>query len=260
MDVYDDVLVPRLLDPWVPRLLDRLRLERGERLLDVAAGPGTVTRHAAPRVGPAGAVAGCDVSPEMLAIAASKPLLADAATIDYLLCPADALTVADESFDAVTCQQGLQFFPDRAAALAEMYRVLRPGGRVGIAVWCEVEQSPPFAAVATAVDRVLGAGAGVMYRGGPWGLADPLLIAQLIAAAGFRSVRVEREVVPVVFEGGASQLLSTLVLTPVAAQIAALDARSRRRLYDACRRALARFTQYGKIISETASNVATARR
>ncbi|MBK5289859.1 MAG: class I SAM-dependent methyltransferase [Acidimicrobiia bacterium] len=258
--VYDDVLVPRLLEPWVAALLDRLALARNEALIDVATGPGTVTRAAAERVGPGGAVTGCDVSAEMLAVAADKPLPAGSAAIEYEVCSAETLTAADRSFDVLTCQQGLQFFPDRAGALAEMHRVLRPGGRLGLAVWCDVDQSPPFAAVATAVDRVLGAGAGVAYRGGPWGLADPELLVALVRGAGFRSVRVEREVVPVVFERGASQLLSTLVCTPVAAQIAELDSRNRRRLYDQCRRALRPFTVDGAVVSETASHIVTARK
>jgi ubiquinone/menaquinone biosynthesis C-methylase UbiE len=138
MSFYDEILVPRWFEPWARLLLDKLAPEPGQTVLDVACGPGTVTRLAAQRVGPKGHVTGCDFSPAMLELAHSKSSIDASAPIDYLECPANALGVPDDAFDLVTCQQGLQFFPNRDAALAEMRRVLRPGGKLGIAVWCAI--------------------------------------------------------------------------------------------------------------------------
>ena len=136
MNFYDEIMVPRLFEPWAELLLDQTNPKSGQAVLDVACGPGTVTRLAALRVGPTGRVVGCDLSPAMLELARSKIAAGPSAPIEYLECPADSLRVSDDAFDVVTCQQGLQFFPDRAAALVEMRRALRAGGKLGIAVWC----------------------------------------------------------------------------------------------------------------------------
>ena len=155
MRVYDEIMVPRMFEPWGNVLLDELALAPGEAVLDIATGPGTIARLAAARVGPSGRVVGCDLSPAMLAIARGKPPIPGAAPISYIECSADALDVPSDSVDAVTCQQGLQFFPDRPAALAEMRRAARGGARLGIAVWGPIEQTPPYDAVAQGIAAVL---------------------------------------------------------------------------------------------------------
>jgi Methyltransferase domain len=103
MQAYEDVLVPRLFTPWAWLLLDRLDLEPGEAVLDVACGPGSLTRPAAIEVGPAGRVTGVDLSAAMLAIALAKPELPRAAAIEYHHAPADRLPVDDADFDVATC-------------------------------------------------------------------------------------------------------------------------------------------------------------
>jgi len=103
-------------------------------VLDVACGTGVVTRAAAERVASGGRVAGIDLNPGMIAVARSLPPTAGAA-IEWHEASALALPFADSGFDVVLCQQGLQFFPDKALALREMRRVLRPGGRLALSVW-----------------------------------------------------------------------------------------------------------------------------
>jgi ubiquinone/menaquinone biosynthesis C-methylase UbiE len=115
-----------------------------------------VTRLAAIEVASSGRVTGVDLSPAMLAIARAKPVLPGAAEIDFRLAPAERLLAANADFDVAVCQQVLQFFSNRAAALAEIRRAVRAGGRVGIAVWAEIDQSPPFAAVEDAIREVAG--------------------------------------------------------------------------------------------------------
>jgi SAM-dependent methyltransferase len=83
MAVYDDVLVPRLFAPWADLLLDLLTVRPGECLLDVACGPGSIPSLAA-RLGPGGAVTGCDLSPAMLDLAAAKGGPAGGASIEYV--------------------------------------------------------------------------------------------------------------------------------------------------------------------------------
>jgi SAM-dependent methyltransferase len=229
MRVYDDVLVPRLFTPWARLLLDQLYLQPGEAVLDVACGPGTVTRVAATAVGCGGRVTGVDLSPAMLAIARTKPVLGDAALIEYHKASADRLPCADGEFDVATCQHGLQFFADRAAALAEMRRALRVGGRVGIAVWADIEQSPPFAALEEVVREVAGDELADRYHGGPWGMPDADKLRKLLEQSGFDDVRVAQDALPLSFEC-AAQLRSTLVASAIAEDIDAMSARRREQL------------------------------
>ncbi len=259
MRVYDEVLVPRLFVPWARLLLDELDLAPGEAVLDVACGPGSVARLAAERVGPNGRVTGCDFSPAMLELARAKPALRGMAPIEYVGAPADDLPVTAQSFDVAVCQQGLQFFPDRPAALSELRRALRPGGRLGVAVWGEIGDSPVFGAMFDAIREAVDEGLADRYRAGPWGLPSGEELAALFADAGFDDVQVERHTVAVVFEGGAAQFASTLAASGIAAEIAALPAEAEARLFRAFRAYAAPLTLDGAIHSETVSNVVVAR-
>jgi SAM-dependent methyltransferase len=260
MTAYDEILVPRLFDPWAEVLLDEVGVTAGSRVLDVACGPGTVARLAAVRVGPSGQVTACDLSPAMLAVAEAKAPLVGAATITYRQCPADGLDVPDEAFDVALCQQGLQFFPDRVAALTEMRRALQPGGRAGVSVWCAIEECPFWDALASAVGAVLGKDAESGFRGGPWGLPDPGELARLFDDAGFTEARVVRRTLPVVFDGGPAQLVATLQAASVGAEVAALDDRGRAELLAAAEEALAPFLDDGRVESEAATHIVVARR
>jgi ubiquinone/menaquinone biosynthesis C-methylase UbiE len=256
MQIYEDVLVPRLFTPWARLLLDGLDPQPGEALLDVACGPGSVTRLAALAVGCSGRVTGVDLSPAMLAIAEAKPALPGAARIEYRHAPADRLPVADEGFDVAVCQQGLQFFLSPEAALAEMYRVVRARGRVAIAVWAEIEQSPPFAALESAIKEVAGEELADRYRGGPWGMPDAEQLRNLLEHTGFDDVRVTRAALPVRFDS-AAQLGSTLAASAIAADLEGLPARRREQLGKALDR---RIAANDALDAEAVSHVAFARR
>jgi SAM-dependent methyltransferase len=128
--------------------------------------------------------------------------------------------VPDAAVDVVTCQQGLQFFPDRATALAEMRRALRPGGRAGVAVWTRVEDQV-FHYLRDAVATVDSSELAARYLG-------PFLLAGEEAAedartAGFTNVELLRVTLPAVLPCGAQDLFDTLPAAGIAADIAALD-------------------------------------
>jgi SAM-dependent methyltransferase len=258
MGFYDDIMVPRMFEPWAVLMLDHARLRGGEKLLDVACGPGTVTRLAAQRVGPAGSVTGCDFSPAMLDLARSKVTLPSSAPIEYLECSADALDVPDDTFDIVTCQQGLQFFPDRRAALREMRRAMRAEGELLLSVWCDIALCPPFAALADALDDVLGAESAKGYERGPWGFGNPETLAQVVNDSGFADVEVRKYELPLVFEGGPDQLLLTLQAASVASAVAQLSDDGRRALARAVEEATRSITHDGIVRSYATSHVVTA--
>src|SRR5258706_12221165 len=132
---YDEYFVPRLFEPWAKLVLEEARLRPGEALIDIATGPGTVARLAAPILGPKGRMVATDIAKPMLEIARAKSALRNAAPIEYVESGAAPLAAPSDAFDVVMCQQGLQFFPDRPAALREMLRVLRKSGRAYFPAW-----------------------------------------------------------------------------------------------------------------------------
>ena len=133
-DLYERHVVGHILAPWVPGLLDAAQVRPGERVLDLACGTGAVARAAAQRVGAAGCVTGLDLNAGMLRVARALPAPHGAA-ITWIERDAADTGLAAASFHVVTCQQGLQFFPDKTAALREMHRLLVPAGRLAISVW-----------------------------------------------------------------------------------------------------------------------------
>jgi hypothetical protein len=111
-----------------------------------------------------------------------------------------------------------------------MRRVLRPAGRAGVAVWAEIEQCPPFAALESAIRQAAGRDIANRYRGGPWGLAGREALRELLERAGFEKVRVIERTLPVIFESGPEQLARTLAASGVAGELDALAAPDAERL------------------------------
>lgn len=210
---YQQQLVPAMFAPWAPVLVDLAGLRPGEVVLDVACGTGVVARLAAERVGVAGRVVGLDLNAGMLAVARALPPVAGA-PIDWREADALAMPLPDATFDAVLCQQGLQQFPDRPAALREMRRVLRAPGRLAACVWGALEGSPGMAALVAALERHVG-DAAARNRRAPFALADAGALRELIAAAGFRAVDVRTVVVTARFPSPEQFVAAQLAATPL---------------------------------------------
>ncbi len=150
-EVYEEFFVPALFDQWPGRVLDRMGVGPGDRVLDVACGTGVVARAASSRVGTTGAVVGLDLNEGMLAVARRA-----CPGVELRWGAAEQLPFDDASFDHVVCQFGLMFFEDRARAAREMARVLRPGGTVAVLTWASVHESPGYAAMVDLLRRLLG--------------------------------------------------------------------------------------------------------
>jgi ubiquinone/menaquinone biosynthesis C-methylase UbiE len=255
---YDELLVPRLFRPWAELLLEQLQLLPGECVVDVAAGPGTVAQLAAERVGRTGRVIGTDISPPMLAVARSKPPSSGSAPIEYIESGAAPLLVADGVADAVCCQQGLQFFPDRLRALVEMRRVLKPTGRLGVAVWSEL----PTCTIWLAYHRALAAVglndlAQFLLAPFSWGGLDTLQAA--LESVGFRQVATQTRSLPMVFEGGIDQAFDALFGQPVGPAIASLPEASLSRLREALTEQMTPLLEEGRVRGLMASHLAIAK-
>lgn len=181
-EVYERSMVPAAFALWAADLLALLALPPGSRVLDVACGTGIVARMAALHTGATGVVVGLDLHGGMLAVASAQ-----APTGVWVQGSATALLCATAAFDVVVCQQGLQFFPDRLAALQEMARVLRPGGRVALVVWGALDDNPGHAALAQGLAHHLGtAVAAILHTS--FSLGDAEALQRLLAQVGFRDV------------------------------------------------------------------------
>ena len=183
-EVYEEEFVPALFRPFAGAVLDAAAVARGQRVLDVACGTGVLARAAAARVEPGGSVTGLDANPDMLAVARRLD-----ASIEWLHGRAESLPLSDAGFDAVVSQFGFMFFDDRVAALREMKRVLRPGGRLAVAVCDAVERSPGYGALAKLLQTLFGARVADAFRA-PFAIGDAARLHALAAQAGLDGAEV----------------------------------------------------------------------
>jgi len=212
-EIYAEHLVPAVFAPWAPVLLDAAAVGIGHTVLDVACGTGVVAAAAAERVGPSGAVTGVDINPGMIAVASRTQ------GVRWAQADAARLPFPDGGFDRVLCQAGLQFVPDRLGALREMRRVLRPGGRVALLVWRALHHSPGFAALADALQAVVGPEAAAVMRA-PFVFGDdPRPLATLLDSAGFGDVYVQARAGTVRFASVEAFVRCQRAASPLAAHV-----------------------------------------
>jgi len=183
-EVYEEFFIPALFQEWPSRVADAAGIVTGQRVLDVACGTGVLARVVADRVGPDGSVVGLDVNEGMLAVAKRK-----APKIKWRQGRAESLPFDRESFDAVVSQFGLMFFENRQAAIREMVRVLRRGGRLAVAVWGSLDKTPGYAAVVDLLQRLFGDRIADALRA-PFVLGDPQMLRSLFADAGVPAVEI----------------------------------------------------------------------
>ena len=215
---YERYFLPVIGAPIAADLIDACALRRGQRVVDVACGTGVVARLAAARVGPAGAVTGVDVTPAMLAVARS--ISADGPPIDWHEASAGKLPLPDASADVVLCSLGLQFFPDREAALREMRRILVPGGR--LAVNAPGPTPPLFMVLHDALGEHVGPGAAAFVRT-VFALHGADEIRRLLADSGFDGVDVAVTSMRLTLPAPADFLWQYVHSTPLVASVAGLD-------------------------------------
>jgi ubiquinone/menaquinone biosynthesis C-methylase UbiE len=178
---YEKYFVPVIGGRFALDLVNEAGLRPAERVLDVACGTGTIARLAAERVGVNGRVAGVDVNAGMLSVARSLP---SETPIKWYETAAESMPLPDQSFDVVFCGLGLQFFADKTAALREMHRVLKPGGRLYVS-------TPVPNALFDVFDRALARHVNEeasIFVHAVFSLGDPRQMDALLAEAGFSGI------------------------------------------------------------------------
>jgi SAM-dependent methyltransferase len=168
----------------------------GDRVLELAAGPGTLGGEWSRLVGPAGSVVVSDIAPGMVEVARRRNAGID--NVEVAVLDAACIDRPDHAFDVVTCRMGLMFAPEPDVALREIHRVLADDGRFAALTWAGVEHNPWMTCVGmAAMMNGLVAGGPPVGPGGIFSLGDPTQLSVLATDAGFRDVIVDR--IPVTF-------------------------------------------------------------
>jgi len=181
---YEALFVPALFGQWVGLLADAVRLDAGQRALDVGCGTGVLAREIAIRVGQPGLVSGLDPNQGMLSVARES-----APGIDWKEGEAENIPFPDETFDAVLSQFGLMFFPNRHQSVQEMLRVVKPSGRLAVAVWNSIDEIRGYSAELELVERIAGSPAAAAIRA-PFSLGRREIVTALFENAGATRIEV----------------------------------------------------------------------
>jgi ubiquinone/menaquinone biosynthesis C-methylase UbiE len=257
-EAYERYLVPLIFAPGSEYLIELAGLGTGERVLDVACGTGIVARRAAMRVGSGGKVIGLDINEGMLEVA-RKVSSEICPTIEWQQGDATDMPLLDRAFDVVFCQQGLQFFPDRPAALGEMHRVLVPNGRLALSLLRSTEYNPGYRLLAEALERHAGPKAGAMMRS-PFSSLSADELRNLITRAGFRDVKIVLGIGAVRYPSAEELVRWEGASSPLAGPIGALKDDVRAALIRDVGDALRVYTDDNGIVFPAETHLAVARR
>ena len=187
-EFYDKGLGPVLFEPYARDLARRLEPRDGMRVLEVAAGTGIVTRRLRERLPQGATLVATDLNQAMLDLASAR--LEGLPGIEFRVADAQELPFPDGSFDAVVCQFGIMFVPDKDRAAREAFRVLASGGRFLLNTWDAIERNA-FMRVAHETITALYPDDPPMFYQVPFGYADPVELQNLLGRTGFSEVKVE---------------------------------------------------------------------
>jgi SAM-dependent methyltransferase len=249
-EIYEEFFLPALFQEWTDRVADAVQIQVGQSVLDVACGTGVLTRTIAERAGDTGSVIGLDINEGMLAVAARK-----APQIEWRQGNALSLPFDNDCFDAVVSQFGLMFFEDWQVAIREMARVLKPGGRLAVAVWDSLDNTPGYAAMVDLLDNLFGETTAKGLRV-PFILGDKSQLRSLFAVDGLLNVKVTT------VEGQARfPSIDAWVFTDIKGWVLAdvLDDAQVDRLLEAARSELSTFvTSQGNVVFKSPAHIVTA--
>jgi len=180
--LYEQYSVPMIFAPYAKDLTKRVTLSKPKRILEIAAGTGVVTRHMADQLPADVSIVATDLNQAMLdhamSVGTSRP-------VTWQQADAMKLPFGDDAFDAVVCQFGVMFFPDKAAAFAEMRRVLRPGGTLLFNVWDRIEDNEFAECVTQAMAGLFPDDPPRFFVRVPHGYYDQATIADALLRGGF---------------------------------------------------------------------------
>jgi ubiquinone/menaquinone biosynthesis C-methylase UbiE len=180
--------INRWLGEATNTMLNMAGIAPGQRILDIAAGAGEQSVAAAKRVGPTGHVLATDLSPNILQYAKVMANQEGLDNIDTAVMDGESLELNEETFDVVISRVGLIYFPDQHKALREMWRVLKPGGRIAAIVYSTAEKNKFFSIPISVIRRRANLPAPLPGQPGPFSLGVPGALEEAYKKAGFNNV------------------------------------------------------------------------
>lgn len=256
-EAYERYIVPAWMGEWAQALVDYSDVKSGERVLDVACGTGIVARKVACLVGPKGKVAGLDANEGMLRAARQFAERENIRGIEWHLNDASRMPFKHAEYDVVLCQQGLQFFSDKPAALREMARVLAPGGRCAISVWTSLYHNPFMAILTDAIENYLDTDSTAFFHTA-YSLSSREELRALLSTAGFRDIHVRSEVKMVRYPSIEEYLPRFLSVFPIADSISAMPEADRAEMFQRISEALREYTDDDGLAIPKESHIITS--
>lgn len=256
-EAYEQYIVPVWMAEWAQVLIEAGNISPGKRVLDVACGSGIVARKAAALVGSGGRVAGLDANEGMLQVAGRSAFQEGKPGIEWYRADVSRMPFSPGEFDIVFCQQGLQFFPDKKAALQEMARVLAPGGRLVLSTWGGLDRFPFLAIILDVVGRYCKPGTADTFRAS-CSFAGREALRSLLQDAGFCNIHLRMEVRVSRYPSVAEFLPAYLLVTPFAAEIALMQEQERARIFDEVITALDTYMDDDGLAIPAENHIATA--
>ena len=185
---YDRYLGPVLFQPYAQDLAARLQVRDDGSVLELACGTGIVTRELRTRLPATARLIATDLNEPMFQHAAAK--FAESEAVQWQQADACSLPFGDSLFDAVVCQFGIMFVPDKKLAACEARRVLKPGGLFLFNVWDAIEHNPLCQIAHETIVSYFDTDPPLFYQV-PFGYHDHDEIRRVLAEAGFQDVRIE---------------------------------------------------------------------
>lgn len=256
--LYERHLVPLIFEPYADDLVRRLAAHSGlTQVLELAAGTGAVTRRMAQVLPPSVAIVATDLNPAMLEQAGK---LGTSRPVEWQQADAMKLPFDDQSFDAVVCQFGVMFFPDKGAALAEARRVLKPGGVLLFNVWDRLEDNEVAEEASNALAAVFPADPPRFLPRTPYGYFDHAAIVRDVKAGGFSGATLDTVTARSKADSAKSVAIGYVQGTPLRGEVDARDASKLSDATDAVEKAIAKRFGDGAIDGKIQAIVVTAQR
>ena len=184
---YERYLGPYLYEPYAVYTTGMIK-GSPQRVLEIAAGTGRVTRHIARNIGEGAKLIATDINPNMLEIAKKE---VEAVNVEFLVADTQDLPFSDHSFDCVFCQFGFMFLPDRQKGFSEAWRVLKPGGQFIFVTWDKPENNSTLHISQQTVIQNLKHSPPPFYAR-PYSMNDPVELRNHMTLAGFTNPTIER--------------------------------------------------------------------
>lgn len=216
---YDNILVPYLFDDWAKDLTNNNGPWNNKTILDLASGTGIVLKYLVQQK--PSKIFAIDINKEMLSLAKEKIYKSNVNT-EFIVASADNLPLEDNCIDTVVCQQGFQFFPDKSLASKELFRVLKPGGKIIISTWCPVSECQFFGTICEVLEDIGEPDIAQKMRI-PFDLMPRGELEISFVNAKFDQVNVEKRILNFTIDEGVKTIIKLAYATPIGPDIKALS-------------------------------------